>query len=125
MPAAFLNTSVEPAFRGLAARTRTALVPGAPFFVISSASCSSAACTHAQTLRIAAASDLQFVSSPISPPNTKNKFRRKTRRHLRSSGNFVAQIQNGASFSIFFFSADDALSTKHWSMAGFADAESL
>jgi molybdate transport system substrate-binding protein len=66
-----------------------------PFF------CSS---THAQTLRIAAASDLQFVL-----PDLAAQYEKQTGVRLAitygSSGNFVAQIQNGAPFDLFL-SAD-------------------
>jgi molybdate transport system substrate-binding protein len=60
--------------------------------------------THAQTLRIAAASDLQFVM-----PDLAAQYEKQTGVKLAitygSSGNFVAQIQNGAPFDLFL-SAD-------------------
>ena len=55
---------------------------------------------HAQTLRIAAASDLQFVL-----PDLAAQYEKQTGVKLAitygSSGNFVAQIQNGAPFDLF------------------------
>ena len=58
----------------------------------------------AQTLRIAAASDLQFVY-PISPRQYEKQSGVKLAITYGSSGNFFAQIQNGAPFDLFF-SAD-------------------
>ncbi len=58
----------------------------------------------AQTLRIAAASDLQFAL-----PDLAAEYQKQTGTHLAitygSSGNFFAQIQNGAPFDLFL-SAD-------------------
>jgi molybdate transport system substrate-binding protein len=60
--------------------------------------------THAQTLRIAAASDLQFAMDDLA-----SGYQQQTAGKLSliygSSGNFYAQIQNGAPFDLFF-SAD-------------------
>src|SRR6266403_5773126 len=59
---------------------------------------------HAQTLRIAAAADLQFVL-----PDLASQYEKQTGAKVAitygSSGNFFAQIQNGAPFDLFF-SAD-------------------
>ncbi len=62
------------------------------------------AVASSQELGVAAASDLQFVFKEIA-----DKFEKETGNSLRvsfgSSGNFYAQIQNGAPFDLFF-SAD-------------------
>lgn len=54
----------------------------------------------AQQVRVAAASDLQFVMQEIAP-----RFQKETGQTVQltygSSGNFYAQIQNGAPFDIF------------------------
>jgi molybdate transport system substrate-binding protein len=59
---------------------------------------------HAQSLRIAAASDLQFAFSDLA-----SQYEKQSGAKLSitdgSSGNFFAQIQNGAPFDLFF-SAD-------------------
>ena len=76
----------------------------------------------AQTLRIAAASDLQFVLPDLAAQYEKQSGV-KLAATYGSSGNFVAQIQNGAPFDLFL-SADDAY-PRTLVNAGFADAESL
>ena len=62
------------------------------------------------SLRVAAASDLQLVM-----PEIVKAFEDKTGSHVEvsygSSGNFFAQIQNGAPFELFF-SADDEFTLK-------------
>jgi molybdate transport system substrate-binding protein len=63
-----------------------------------------ASSASAQTLRIAAASDLQFVLPDLAAQYEKQSGV-KLAITYGSSGNFVAQIQNGAPFDIFF-SAD-------------------
>jgi len=77
---------------------------------------------HAQTLRIAAASDLQFVL-----PDLAAQYERQSSVKLAitygSSGNFFAQIQNGAPFDLFF-SADVSYPDKLVS-AHLADPNSL
>jgi molybdate transport system substrate-binding protein len=77
---------------------------------------------QAQTLRIAAASDLQFVLPDLSA-----QYEKQTGVKLAitygSSGNFSAQIQNGAPFDLFL-SADNAYPRK-LAEAGYADASSL
>ncbi|HUL32292.1 MAG TPA: molybdate ABC transporter substrate-binding protein [Candidatus Eisenbacteria bacterium] len=82
----------------------------------------SAPSLHAQTLRIAAASDLQFVL-----PELAAHYEKQTGAHVAlsfgSSGNFFAQIQNGAPFDLFF-SADLAYPQKLAELH-FADPASL
>jgi molybdate transport system substrate-binding protein len=77
---------------------------------------------HAQTLRIAAAADLQFAL-----PNLAAQYEKQTGVKLAitygSSGNFFAQIQNGAPFDLFL-SADESYPRKLVD-AGYADADSL
>jgi molybdate transport system substrate-binding protein len=64
----------------------------------------SAPATRAQTVRMAAASDLQFAMDDLA-----SRYQKRTGQKLSvrygSSGNFYAQIQSGAPFDIFF-SAD-------------------
>ena len=76
----------------------------------------------AQTLRIAAAADLQFVL-----PDLAAEYEKQTGVKLAitygSSGNFVAQIQNGAPFDLFF--SADLDYPKKLTQAGFADSDSL
>ncbi|HXJ12504.1 MAG TPA: molybdate ABC transporter substrate-binding protein [Candidatus Limnocylindrales bacterium] len=121
MPVAFLNTTRRARFPRLAARTRTAPWSSALFFCLLFTLLFSA-CTHAQSLRVAAASDLQFAF-----PDLAAQFEKQSGVKLAatygSSGNFVAQIQNGAPFDLFL-SADDA-QPRTLVKAGFADAESL
>jgi molybdate transport system substrate-binding protein len=78
--------------------------------------------TLAQTLRIAAAADLQFVL-----PDLATQYEKQTGAKLAitygSSGNFFAQIQNGAPFDLFF-SADLDYPQK-LVQAGFAASDSL
>jgi len=75
---------------------------------------------QAQTLRIAAASDLQFVL-----PDLAAQYEKQTGMKLAvtygSSGNLFAQIQNGAPFDLFFsadFSYPDKLLAAHLADAG-------
>jgi molybdate transport system substrate-binding protein len=76
----------------------------------------------AQTLRVAAAADLQFAMSDMAA-----QFEMKTGTKVAvsygSSGNFRAQIQNGAPFDLFF-SADMSY-PQHLVGEGFADGPSL
>lgn len=78
--------------------------------------------TSAQTLHIAAASDLQFVL-----PDLAAQYEKQTGAKLAitygSSGNFFAQIQNGAPFDLFL-SADTDF-PKKLVEAGLADEDSL
>jgi molybdate transport system substrate-binding protein len=73
---------------------------------------------HAQTLRVAAASDLQFVLPEIA-----KEYEKATGNKLAitygASGSLFAQIQNGAPFDVFL-SADSDLPHR-LVMAGFAD----
>ncbi|HXR09275.1 MAG TPA: molybdate ABC transporter substrate-binding protein, partial [Candidatus Acidoferrales bacterium] len=73
---------------------------------------------HAQTLRIAAASDLQFALDDLAAQYEKQSGT-KLAITYGSSGNFFAQIQNGAPFDLFF-SADIAYPQKLID-AGFAE----
>ncbi|MGB2677317.1 MAG: molybdate ABC transporter substrate-binding protein [Candidatus Acidiferrum sp.] len=77
--------------------------------------------SHAQTLRIAAASDLQFAL-----PDLAAQYEQQTGTKLAitygSSGNFFAQIQSGAPFDLFF-SADIAYPQKLID-TGFAESDS-
>jgi molybdate transport system substrate-binding protein len=59
---------------------------------------------HAQSLRIAAASDLQFALTDLASQYEKQSGAKLSITY-GSSGNFFAQIQNGAPFDLFF-SAD-------------------
>jgi molybdate transport system substrate-binding protein len=78
--------------------------------------------TYAQAVRIAAASDLQFALDDLA-----SRYQKQTGRKLSliygSSGNFYAQIQNGAPFDLFF-SADLRYAQKLVD-THFADADSL
>jgi molybdate transport system substrate-binding protein len=78
--------------------------------------------TRAQTLRVAAAADLQFAMGDLAA-----RFEKQTGTKVSptygSSGNFRTQIQNGAPFDLFF-SADSQYPQQLVS-AGLADAESL
>lgn len=75
---------------------------------------------QAQDLTIAAASDLQLVF-----PEIVAAFERKTGKKVRvsygSSGNFVAQIQNGAPFDLFF--SADVDYPRRLVLSGFAQGE--
>src|SRR5208283_4093275 len=77
---------------------------------------------HAQSLRIAAASDLQFALTDLAAQYEKQSGA-KLDITYGSSGNFFAQIQNGAPFDLFF-SADIAYPQKLIA-AGSADADSF
>lgn len=85
------------------------------FFVLASS-------LGAQTLRVAAAADLQFAMNDLA-----GQFEKKTGTKVAvsygSSGNFRAQIQNGAPFDAFF-SADMSYPQQLVS-EGFAEAQSL
>jgi molybdate transport system substrate-binding protein len=80
------------------------------------------AATSAQTLRIAAAADLQFALPDLAAQYEKESGIRLAITY-GSSGNFFAQIQNGAPFDVFF-SADIAYPQKLLE-AGLAEPESL
>ena len=84
--------------------------------------CAFAATAEAQPLAVAAASDLQAVMPAIA-----ERFERETGRKIAltfgSSGNFFAQIQNGAPFDLFFSADIDY--PKRLEAAGLADAGSL
>jgi molybdate transport system substrate-binding protein len=74
------------------------------FFLALAALLLSPPAPRAQSLRIAAASDLQFAMDELA-----SRYQQQTEKKLTviygSSGNFYAQIQNGAPFDLFF-SAD-------------------
>jgi len=76
---------------------------------------------HAQSLRIAAASDLQFALADLAALYEKESGVKLSITY-GSSGNFFAQIQNGAPFDVFL-SADIAYPQKLIE-AGFADSDS-
>jgi molybdate transport system substrate-binding protein len=75
-----------------------------------------------QTVRIAAASDLQFALTDLAAQYEKQSGG-KLAISYGSSGNFFAQLQNGAPFDLFF-SADLAYPQKLIE-AGLAESESL
>jgi molybdate transport system substrate-binding protein len=81
-----------------------------------------ASCVHAQTLRVAAAADLQFAMKDLGA-----QFEKKTGTKILvsygSSGNFSSQIENGAPLDIFF--SADALYPERLIKSGAADAQSL
>ena len=76
----------------------------------------------AQTLRVAAAADLQFAMSDLA-----GQFEKETGTKVTisygSSGNFRAQIENGAPFDVFF--SADAQYPEQLIKVGAADAQSL
>src|SRR5262245_21621413 len=76
----------------------------------------------AQDLTVAAASDLQAAFPALAA-----QFERATGHHVTvtfgSSGNFVAQIQNGAPFDLFFSADIDY--ARRLESAGLAEAGSL
>jgi len=76
---------------------------------------------YAQSLRIAAASDLQFALTDLAAQYEKQSGARLAVTY-GSSGNFFAQIQNGAPFDLFF-SADVTYPQKLID-AGFAEPDS-
>jgi len=81
-----------------------------------------ASAVDAQTLRVAAASDLQFAMKELA-----GRYEEKTGTKMEvtygSSGNFRAQIANGAPFDVFF--SADAQYPQQLVSAGAADAGSL
>jgi molybdate transport system substrate-binding protein len=79
-------------------------------------------CLPAQTVRVAAASDLQFAMPELAARYEKEDGA-KIELSFGSSGNFFAQIQNGAPFALFF-SADRSYAEKLIA-AGQADPKSL
>jgi molybdate transport system substrate-binding protein len=79
-------------------------------------------CLRAQTVRVAAASDLQFAMAELAGRYEKETGA-KVELAFGSSGNFSAQIQNGAPFDLFF-SADRSY-PERLIEAGMADRKSL
>src|SRR6516225_2606760 len=77
---------------------------------------------HAQTVHVAAASDLQFAMPELAERYEEGSGA-KIELSFGSSGNFFAQIQNGAPFDLFF-SADRSYADKLIA-AGQADPQSL
>lgn len=76
----------------------------------------------AQTLRVAAAADLQFAMKDLAGQFEKQSGT-KVAVSYGSSGNFRAQIENGAPFDLFF--SADAQYPQQLVAAGVADAGSL
>jgi len=79
-------------------------------------------CLRSQTVRVAAASDLQFAMPELTA-RYERESGAKVEPSFGSSGNFFAQIQNGAPFALFF-SADRSYAEKLIA-AGQADPKSL
>jgi molybdate transport system substrate-binding protein len=81
-----------------------------------------ATCVRAQTLRVAAAADLHYAMQ-----NLVGQFEARTGTKVSvsygSSGNFRAQIENGAPFDVFF--SADAQYPQALVESGVADAQSL
>jgi molybdate transport system substrate-binding protein len=77
---------------------------------------------RAQTLRVAAAADLQFAMKDLG-----SQFEKKTGTKVEisygSSGNFRAQIENGAPYDVFF--SADAQYPQQLIAAGIADGQSV
>jgi molybdate transport system substrate-binding protein len=78
--------------------------------------------TPAQTLKVAAASDLQFAMQDLAKEFEKNG-NAKIDVIYGSSGNFFSQIQNGAPFDIFF--SADMEYAKKLDAAGLAESGTL
>jgi molybdate transport system substrate-binding protein len=76
----------------------------------------------AQTLRIAAAADLQFAMNDLAG-HYKKSTGQKISVSYGSSGNFRTQIENGAPFDLFF--SADVQYPKLLISAGLADADTL
>jgi molybdate transport system substrate-binding protein len=76
---------------------------------------------HAQSLRVAAASDLQFALTDLASEYEKQSAAKLSITY-GSSGNFFAQVQNGAPFDLFF-SADTSYPQKLIE-AGLAESDS-
>jgi molybdate transport system substrate-binding protein len=76
----------------------------------------------AQTLRVAAAADLQLAMHDLASQFEKNSGT-KVAVSYGSSGNFQAQIENGAPFDLFF--SADAMYPERLVKASVADAQSL
>lgn len=79
-------------------------------------------CVRAQTLRVAAAADLQFAMNDLAAQYQKQTGT-KVSVTYGSSGNFQAQIANGAPFDLFF--SADTMYPKQLVKSGAADAASL
>ncbi len=77
---------------------------------------------RAQTLRVAAAADLQFAMNDLAGQFEK-KSGTKVAISYGSSGNFRAQIENGAPFDLFF--SADAQYPQQLVTAGVADGRTL
>ncbi|MGB7439323.1 MAG: molybdate ABC transporter substrate-binding protein [Candidatus Acidiferrum sp.] len=81
-----------------------------------------ASCVRAQSLRVAAAADLQFAMKDLAGQYEKQSGTR-IEVSYGSSGNFRAQIENGAPFDVFF--SADAMYPEQLVKAGVADGQSL
>jgi molybdate transport system substrate-binding protein len=78
--------------------------------------------TRVQTLRVAAASDLQFAMKDLSSQYEKETGS-KVEVSYGSSGKFFAKIENGAPLDLFF--SADAMYPPELVEAGAADKQSL
>jgi molybdate transport system substrate-binding protein len=78
--------------------------------------------TSAQTLRVAAASDLQSAMNELGSQYEKETGA-KVEISYGSSGNFLLEIENGAPFDVFF--SADAMYPQKLAEAGAADKDSL
>jgi molybdate transport system substrate-binding protein len=91
-------------------------------FILFLVAMSSSARAQTQPLRVAAAADLQFAMNDLG-----GQFEKKTGTKVAisygSSGNFRAQIENGAPFDVFF--SADAQYPQQLVTAGKADGQSL
>jgi molybdate transport system substrate-binding protein len=91
-------------------------------FLAAAAMFSAAIGAQAQELRVAAAADLKFALSDLAG-EYKKRTGAKVNVTYGSSGNFFAQLQNGAPFDLFF--SADMVYPRKLEAAGLADPETL